>query len=202
MPDGQSPSLGRRIRITRRSKRLTQRELARRAQLTEPFVSRVENDHAEPSIQTLGRIATAMGVTIGDLLGVEPSRFKPTCPVSESGRCVAELVYQPGPRTQLAAERYSPRQIRLLRLANHIVQHAPAETLAALETVIRGLVKLQTRKRDASARGYDGGAAGLGARHLSENAERPSPVDRTSPGERSNVPRADRPGHLQRSRVD
>jgi transcriptional regulator with XRE-family HTH domain len=177
LPDGQSPSLGRRIRITRRSKRLTQRELARRAQLTEPFVSRVENEHATPSIQTLGRIATAMGVTIGDLLGVEPARFKPTCPVSESGRCVAELVYQPGPRTQLAAERYSPRQIRLLRLANHIVQHAPAETLAALETVIRGLVKLPPRQR-------------------------PSRVDRPSPGDGSNVARANGGGHLQRSRVD
>ena len=139
-----SPSLGSRIRIIRRSRRLTQRALAARAQLAEPFVSRVENDHAEPSIETLGRIAAAMDVTIGDLLEGGPARFKASCPVSESGRCIAELIYRPAPRTQLSSERYSPRQIRLLRLANHVVQHGDDKTLAALETLMRGLARLTT----------------------------------------------------------
>lgn len=145
---GTQHSIGHRIRTIRRSRQLTQRELARRAQLAEPFVSRVENDRAEPSLATLGRLAAAMDVTMGDLVAAEPARFKPTCPVSRSGRCIAELIYRPGPRAQLTEERYTPRQIKLLRLANYLVECASPDTQNALETVMRGMLKLPGTARD------------------------------------------------------
>jgi transcriptional regulator with XRE-family HTH domain len=150
LPDRQPPSLGGRVRTVRRSKGLSQRELARRAGLTEPFLSRVENAHAEPSVRTLGRLATAMNVTVGDLLGLgaELSRATPACPVSASGRCIAELIHEPGRHTQLAAGRYTPRQLKLLRLADYLVQNGSKETLAALETVMRGMLKLPAPTRD------------------------------------------------------
>lgn len=134
-------TIGRRIHAVRRARRLTQREVARRTGIAEPFLSRIENNHAQPSVNTLERFAGAMGVTLGDLLAVEPAGFKPPCPVSQSGRCIAELIYQPGPRAPAIEERYTPRQVRLLRLATYLAQNATPETLAALETVMQAMEK-------------------------------------------------------------
>ena len=134
-------TIGGRILAVRRARRLTQRDVARRAGIAEPFLSRIENNHAQPSVSTLERLAGAMGVTLWDLLAVEPARFKVPCPVSQSGRCIAELIYQPGPRAPLTEERYTPRQVRLLRLATYLAQNATPETLAALETVMQAMEK-------------------------------------------------------------
>ncbi len=139
--EGQPLTIGQRIHAVRRARRLTQRDVARRTGIAEPFLSRVENNHAQPSVSTLERLAEAMGVTLGDLLAVEPARFKPPCPVSQSGRCIAELIYQPGPRAPSTDERYTPRQVRLLRLATYLAQNATPETLAALETVMQAMEK-------------------------------------------------------------
>jgi transcriptional regulator with XRE-family HTH domain len=137
----QSLTIGQRIHEVRRARRLTQREVAKRTGIAEPFLSRVENNHAQPSVSTLERLAEAMGVTMGDLLAVEPARFKPPCPVSQSGRCIAELIYQPGPRAPSTDERYTPRQVRLLRLATFLAQKASGETLTALETIMQAMAK-------------------------------------------------------------
>ena len=132
-------SIGRRVHAIRRARRLTQRAVALRAGVAEPFLSRIENDHAEPSLSTLARLAEALGVSLGDFLNTKPSGFKPPCPVSQSGRCIAELIYQPGPRSAPEGERYTPRQIRLLRLATQLVQSGSPATLSALETVMRAM---------------------------------------------------------------
>ena len=139
---------GRRVQAIRRARELSQRELARRAGLAEPFLSRIENARAAPSLDTLQRLAAAMDVTLGDLLELQPGRFKSTCPVSHSGHCIAELIYQPGPRTKVIGERYTVRQLRLLQLANYLVQYADGETLVALETVMRGMLKLPGTRRN------------------------------------------------------
>ncbi len=141
-------SVGQRIRAIRRAKRLTQRDVAARTGLAEPFLSRIENERAEPSLGTLNRLATALEISLGDLLGVAQAQFRPSCPVSHSGRCIAELIYQPGPRPASAEEHYTARQIRLLRLANYLVQCGAPATLDALETVMRGMVKLPDTRRD------------------------------------------------------
>jgi transcriptional regulator with XRE-family HTH domain len=157
---GQQPlTIGQRIHEVRRARRLTQREVARRTGIVEPFLSRIENNHAQPSVSTLERLAEAMGVTLGDLLAVEPARFKPPCPVSQSGRCIAELIYQPGPRAPSTDERYTPRQVRLLRLATYLAQNGTRETFAALETVMQAMEKgtpKQSRAASLSAKPRSG----------------------------------------------
>ncbi len=56
--------LGTRIRALRRARRLTLRDVAERAGVTESFLSQVERDVTSPSIATVHRIAGALGLSI------------------------------------------------------------------------------------------------------------------------------------------
>ncbi|MBI2833260.1 MAG: helix-turn-helix transcriptional regulator [Acidobacteria bacterium] len=144
----QSTPIGSRIRTMRRARRLTQRELSQRTGLAEAFLSRVENGRVAPSLHTLQRLADGLGVCVGDLLGTPSATVKLVCPVSYSGRCIAELIYVPGRHLRWSAEHYTPRQIGLLRLGNYLVQFGGAETLAALETVMLAMLKLPGTRRN------------------------------------------------------
>ena len=53
-------SIGERIRIRRQSMNISLRELAAQTDLTHSFISQVERDKAEPSINSLRRIADAL----------------------------------------------------------------------------------------------------------------------------------------------
>lgn len=59
--------LGARIRSLRRAQKLTLRQLAVRADVTESFLSQVERNVASPSIASVQRIARALGLTIAQL---------------------------------------------------------------------------------------------------------------------------------------
>ena len=59
--------LGARIRGLRRTRRLTLRELAQRAEVTESFLSQVERGVASPSIASVQRIARGLGLSIAQL---------------------------------------------------------------------------------------------------------------------------------------
>jgi transcriptional regulator with XRE-family HTH domain len=59
--------LGAQIRLLRRAKHLTLRDLADRAAVTEGFLSQVERGIASPSISTLRRLAAGLGESIGSL---------------------------------------------------------------------------------------------------------------------------------------
>lgn len=60
--------IGAGLRRARRRKGLTLREVAESTGVTESFLSQVERDVASPSIATLRRIATALGLSIGEIL--------------------------------------------------------------------------------------------------------------------------------------
>lgn len=62
------------IRARREAAGLTQAEVAERAGLHVITMSRLENDQANPTLQTLQRLATALGCTVSDLLGTKPRR--------------------------------------------------------------------------------------------------------------------------------
>lgn len=62
-------TLGRAIRERRLSHALTLVGLAERSELSQPFLSQVENGRARPSMQSLYRIATALGTTPQALFG-------------------------------------------------------------------------------------------------------------------------------------
>lgn len=68
--------LGTRIRALRQARRLTLRDVAERASVTESFLSQVERDVTSPSIATVHRIAGALGLSIAQLFAedADPGR--------------------------------------------------------------------------------------------------------------------------------
>jgi transcriptional regulator with XRE-family HTH domain len=65
-PEPVELNLGERLRRLRTERRLSVRTLAARSGFSPSFVSQVELNHASPSIASLGRLAAALGVTLGD----------------------------------------------------------------------------------------------------------------------------------------
>ena len=60
-------ALGARLRVTRRRQRMTLREVATRAGISESFLSQVERGLAGASVATLQRVSSALGVMVADL---------------------------------------------------------------------------------------------------------------------------------------
>jgi transcriptional regulator with XRE-family HTH domain len=59
--------VGERLRAVRRLRRLTLRDVAGRAGVSESFVSQVERGRTSPSIASLQRLAAAVGLEVSDL---------------------------------------------------------------------------------------------------------------------------------------
>lgn len=57
--------LGRKIRILRHKRDLTQQEIAYRTGISTPHISSIERGHRQPSLEYAIRIAEALGVPIG-----------------------------------------------------------------------------------------------------------------------------------------
>jgi len=79
-------SLGERIKALRLERDLQQRQLAEKAELTPSMVSQIESGRLTPSLNTLGKIAAALGVPIATLFDGEPAgriqvTRKKDCPV-------------------------------------------------------------------------------------------------------------------------
>lgn len=66
MNDNKESSFGAKIRDLRLKNRLTQEELADRAELTKGYISQLENDLTSPSIATLTDILTLLGSSLGE----------------------------------------------------------------------------------------------------------------------------------------
>jgi transcriptional regulator with XRE-family HTH domain len=69
-------NLGSRIRFVREEKKLSQGDLEKRTGLLRCYISRVENGHTVPSIETLEKIAGALEMKLYQLLydGDEPPK--------------------------------------------------------------------------------------------------------------------------------
>ena len=67
--------LGKRIRTFRKLKALTQEELGERAGLSYKFVGEMERGKVNPSLDSLVRIANALGVKVGNLFPHEADIF-------------------------------------------------------------------------------------------------------------------------------
>jgi transcriptional regulator with XRE-family HTH domain len=65
--------LGERVRALRRERELQQRQLAEKADLTPSMVSQIESGRLTPSLHTLGKIASALGVSIASLFDGHPA---------------------------------------------------------------------------------------------------------------------------------
>jgi transcriptional regulator with XRE-family HTH domain len=64
--------LGERLRAIRLLRRLTLREVAEAAGVSESFVSQLERGRSSASVATLQRLAKAVGIEISDLFADEP----------------------------------------------------------------------------------------------------------------------------------
>src|SRR5438128_10029274 len=64
--------LGARLRAIRQLRRLTLREVATAAGVSESFVSQLERGRSSASVATLQRLAAAVGIEISDLFAAEP----------------------------------------------------------------------------------------------------------------------------------
>ena len=62
-------SIGKEIKALRKQRGLTQVELADRANISRSYLAGVEGDRYNPSVDTLQKIASALGTTSGVLLG-------------------------------------------------------------------------------------------------------------------------------------
>ena len=69
--------IGDRLRALREEKKLSQGDIEKRTGLVRPYISRVENNHTVPSIETLEKMARALEVPMYQLFyhGEEPPKL-------------------------------------------------------------------------------------------------------------------------------
>jgi transcriptional regulator with XRE-family HTH domain len=65
---------GQRLRELRLARGMSQAELARQAEVTTNYISRLEGGGAAPGIDLVARLASALGVPVADLLPTTPPR--------------------------------------------------------------------------------------------------------------------------------
>ena len=63
--------IGAQLKKARESALLTQQELAGRAGVGFPTISRIENDHVEPHFRTIRKLAEALNMNPKDLVGTD-----------------------------------------------------------------------------------------------------------------------------------
>jgi DNA-binding XRE family transcriptional regulator len=68
---GRDLRLGDQLRAIRRNRNLTQKEVAERAGITQPALSRIELGGGVPDLETLRRLGNAMGVRFHVIVGDE-----------------------------------------------------------------------------------------------------------------------------------
>lgn len=73
-------TLGERIRELREAKGLTQREIANRIGIDDYYISRLENNHVNPTLATMQKIATALDVELRDFFPSAKAEFRITAP--------------------------------------------------------------------------------------------------------------------------
>jgi transcriptional regulator with XRE-family HTH domain len=141
--------LGRRVSAHRSQLGLSQTVIAKRAGLAASYLSRIENGKIFPTVPTAQKIATALRVPLSELLGPTPSESKKKgCPVTAKGVCLIDLIDPKwGFGSRGRAERYTPRQIRLMRRFTALVRKGSPELLKSLEVVVTGLLEPGKRKR-------------------------------------------------------
>lgn len=90
-----------RLRTLRKARGLTQEALCERAGISRDAVTRIEGGSRVPTIDTLERLGTALGVAVSDLVHTTPPR-KPKQPAAL--RRVIALLEEQTPEVQEAAE--------------------------------------------------------------------------------------------------
>lgn len=136
-------SVGKAILRVRQDQGMTQRKVAERAGLAVSYVSRIENDHVQPTMKTLIALAEALETPVSRIfaIGEHSLALRDKCPVSHSGHCIGELI-RSRPELRPDGERaaYGAEELRLLRMTDFIVLRGPADVRKALAVVLESLM--------------------------------------------------------------
>jgi len=79
-------SIGKTLQLLRIEKGLSQGDIEKRTGLLRCYLSRVENGHTVPSLGTLGKLAAALEVSLGELLDQPEARGAKTAPAPTDKR--------------------------------------------------------------------------------------------------------------------
>ena len=150
-----APDLGQRLTATRIQSRLSQSDVAHRAGLAASYLSRIETGKIQPTVPTANKIAAALRVSLSELLTPRPPNLaKQGCPVSGDGTCLLDLLDPKWEfRSKGREERYSPRQLRLLRRFTGLVREGSPEVVKGLELLVGSLVEAAPQQRVRRRRG-------------------------------------------------
>ena len=135
-------SIGKKILQARQQAHLTQRDIAQRTGMAESYLSRIENNHIEPSIHTLNRIAHAIGVPLTTFvdIDIEDNYLIKHCPVSLSGSCIVESGTTGHGRKNEQDEVYTQEQIEILCKLNAILHSNRKDFIQSLKTIIESMM--------------------------------------------------------------
>ncbi|MXP64800.1 cupin domain-containing protein [Roseomonas sp. M0104] len=139
------PRVGAKLRSLRQRRGLGMRELATRSGVSHSAISLIERDRMSPSVDTLGAVLGALGLTISgffaDLESPVPARvFYPASDLAEIGRA-DKVSYRlvgmdyPNRRMLLLSERYAPGAATDGALA-HNAEEAGIVTRGAVEVTV------------------------------------------------------------------
>jgi transcriptional regulator with XRE-family HTH domain len=160
-------NIGYQLMAWRRQKGLTQDALAQRANLTRPYLSRIESGLVDPALSSLRSLASALDVRLGQLLDETPEQKQLS---REELDQLARAALRPGTKTtqsspaaraltQLIKERrrslglYRERQTRSIRKPSGQGKHAARWMRAALgevqwQALLRRIDKLASLHAD------------------------------------------------------
>ena len=153
------PRVGTRLRHARILLGMSLREVAQRANVTEGYVSKVENDKVLPSLATLHRIANALETNISALLAMPENTGKIVSVIKADKRPIMRFD-KPDNGDGVILERLSPvRPDSLLQSNIHVVEagggsgepisHRGQEMGMVLEGVLDLFVGDETHRLDA-----------------------------------------------------
>ncbi len=138
--DSRKPEFGPRIAAFRKQQGLSQGIISQRTGIDPSYLSRLEKGRVHPTVRTAMRIAEALRVSLDEILGPSPpERRNKSCPVSISGSCLLDLLDTAPVSGNESSDRekYTPRQLRLLRRFTHLIHGSPPELFKALEVLIQ-----------------------------------------------------------------
>jgi transcriptional regulator with XRE-family HTH domain len=150
-----APNLARRLTATRIQSGLSQSDVAHRAGLAPSYLSRIETGRIQPTVPTANKIAAALRVSLSELLAPRPPNLaKQGCPMSGNGICLLDLL---DPKWEFQSrgseERYSPRELRLLRRFTALVREGSPELIKGMELLVGSQVEAARQQRIRRRRG-------------------------------------------------
>lgn len=150
--------IGERLRALREYKALSQVDMEKRTGLFRYYISRVENGHTIPTLETLTRFARALEVPLFHLVYEEDGPYQP--PVLPGGAGSIE------PSTNL-----SKKDLRLRHQFNHLFGRLHDRERQLLVSLARRMIKRAARQSPSSEKAKSKGKA---------RAPRPRPTRRSS----------------------